>query len=585
MATVDAAITEAAAASDESVTLHALAPIADTDAGEYTSSGGGSLYAAIDEAVASASDFIKSPDDPQSDAVEFRHAPASANGAPRVIAYEAKTTGGGQIDVTIELWCDQTLIATFTDTHVASISKYYHQLTPAQRAAITDKTLLYTKVIANRVGQTISASITEAASAQDDLNIVTTGPSWDVMQDLAFTQGTPEDKSIASYVHSDDPCLFDLASGDLLFPPINGAITFIPETATFSYDGTAVGAEIDDPVIVSGVSVGADDQPWAEDWNTRSTRSSVVRRWDFGTDGIGTNTTATTYPPTGADPTYGAVTSAEPILDTTVKPSDAGGSLRFDIYEHLWPDGLFTLWLSENSATEFGENSHFFLQWRQRWNTAFIETYLLDNADDGSPQRGIKQLILDSSRWTGSHSGTHLVPTSYEQCRFTDVEIGDNNYVTRYNNGSDHDLQPGGDNASMCWRSSHFADPYETQLGGCINWYANEWMTFQIEVILGSITTKTIYNDGNLVGTFPVFADSVIRFWQAREGQASVKTIDWNPLTPGYSEIQCDPDYPTFGKIFLLPYMTAKSMTQDHPLLQTWYSSIIVATEKIPDPL
>lgn len=177
MATVDASISEAASASDESATLHALAPIADADAGDYTNSAGGSLYAAIDEVVANASDFIKSGDEPVSDPVKFQHAVASTNDAPRVIAYEARASGGGQVNVTIELWCDQTWIATFTDNNVGSTAKYFHQLTAAQRAAITDRTKLYTKVITTKVGSTISASITEGANASDSVSVPNDQPT------------------------------------------------------------------------------------------------------------------------------------------------------------------------------------------------------------------------------------------------------------------------------------------------------------------------------------------------------------------------------------------------------------------------
>ena len=61
------------------------------------------------------------------------------------------------------------------------------------------------------------------------------------------------------------------------------------------------------------------------------------------------------------------------------------------------PPGLFRR-LSSDLATQFGENTEFFVQWRQRFNQAFVDTYF--KATDGSGQGGIK-LSNDYDRRSG----------------------------------------------------------------------------------------------------------------------------------------------------------------------------------------
>jgi hypothetical protein len=84
------------------------------------------------------------------------------------------------------------------------------------------------------------------------------------------------------------------------------------------------------------------------------------------------------------------------------------------------------------------------------------------------------------------------------------------------------------------------------------------------------------------------FENSEFKLWIAREGQPSELAIWWHPGVPGYFPLTAgtadDPDQ-SFGKVTLTPFMTNKSATQDHPLLQTWYDDLIISRQDIPDPV
>jgi len=123
---------------------------------------------------------------------------------------------------------------------------------------------------------------------------------------------------------------------------------------------------------------------------------------------------------------------------------------------------------------------------------------------------------------------------------------------------------------------------------GCFLYAPNEWMTFQVHVKIG-----TWYLNNNVF-----HRDSQIQLWAAREGQPSQLVIDTGLYASGQS-----PDPGTFtpnpnggfdlantsanakyGKVWLLPYITAKDATQALPVSYVWYDDLIVSTQKIADP-
>jgi hypothetical protein len=103
--------------------------------------------------------------------------------------------------------------------------------------------------------------------------------------------------------------------------------------------------------------------------------------------------------------------------------------------------------------------------------------------------------------------------------------------------------------------------------GNCVGYFADEWMTFQIEVVTGPRVGDE-------------WIESNIRLWIAREGEPSELVIDrvW-ALTAGDPAVD-----ERFGKVWLLPYHTGKDGSQLHAIGYTWYDELIVSTERIADP-
>jgi len=104
---------------------------------------------------------------------------------------------------------------------------------------------------------------------------------------------------------------------------------------------------------------------------------------------------------------------------------------------------------------------------------------------------------------------------------------------------------------------------------GCFKYAADEWMTFQVHIKIGTWNT----------------ASSRIEVWAAREGQPSVQIYDSNFAFPsGFTLYQNSTYGAKFGKVWLLPYMTNKDATEVYPQTYTWYDELIISRQRIVDP-
>ena len=307
------------------------------------------------------------------------------------------------------------------------------------------------------------------------------------------------------------------------------------------------------------------------DFDARKNAPGVIRYFDFDS----------AYPVYPANLNYAVQpgTSTMPTVDTAVKASGAG-SLRFDIPGKSASNaaGNFFANFSPDYSVRFGENSEFYVQWRQRFNRAMVETFFTNNTD-GGPQGGIKMMGLETGdvvdpaqpyglrTYSACQAIGVLVQTWYQQ----KFPISYNSCTGSASHGpyalfqettpSDFKLQ----NAMpSCIYSNRGKD--------CFYWAPDEWMTFEVHVKLGARVGD------EWIGEY--------QLWGAREGQAAVKLIDWNPSTPGYFRLTAGApgDDQKFGKIWLLPYMTGKDPNQDHPLAQTWYDELIISRQWIAFP-
>ena len=259
------------------------------------------------------------------------------------------------------------------------------------------------------------------------------------------------------------------------------------------------------------------------------------------------------------------------VQDQGVKSSGAG-SLRFTIPSRSGANtsGSYFTNFSNDLSVQFDEGQDFYLQWRQRFSRALIETRYAGGG-------GFKQLIVGSGDQSGksysSCSPLEIVVQNYEQRGFPVLY---NSCTGSASHGPyDGFYEPFGNDFKFqnarpepgC-RYYQKPDKLLPPAGNCFGYAGDEWMTFQLHV-----------SSGRRVGD--EFVGSRVRFWVARARRPSELVVDWGPynLTAG------DPaTRQRFGKVWLLPYNTGKSADQEHPEAYTWYDELIVSRQRIADP-
>lgn len=132
---------------------------------------------------------------------------------------------------------------------------------------------------------------------------------------------------------------------------------------------------------------------------------------------------------------------------------------------------------------------------------------------------------------------------------------------------------------------THFENPTDrtsVTAGPCFGWVANEWMTFKVKVYCGT------YDNNPASPTYSYCVGSEVHMWMAREGQPSVKLVEWTPSTAGYHPIKGSQTGDGFnykwGKLNIFPWMTSKDEDQPHPDANMWIDEVILSTQDIADP-
>ena len=274
----------------------------------------------------------------------------------------------------------------------------------------------------------------------------------------------------------------------------------------------------------------------------------------------------------GIFPPYGTTDYSRATQDTSVKAS-GNSSLRFTIPANSGSDssGSYFTNFSTDLSTQFGENSEFYVQWRQRFSSEFLATKYAGGD-------GWKQIIIGTGdqpgRWYSSCTALELVLVNsyhrgfahmYNSCTGS-TSHGPYDPFEELFGAYDFKLQNARPSPYCLYsqqNSSFFAPT-----GNCFGYAANEWMTFQVRI-------KT----GPRVGD--EFTNSYITMWIARDGQPSEPAITWGPynLTAGSAA-----DNQKYGKVWLLPYNTNKSASATNPVAYTWYDELIISRSRIADP-
>ncbi len=278
-------------------------------------------------------------------------------------------------------------------------------------------------------------------------------------------------------------------------------------------------------------------------------------------------------------------TSGNPQIDPTLKASGSG-SVKFTIPSRSGSNagGTYFTNFSNDLATQFGENSDFYIQWRQRFSPEMLTTTFLasgggiasfKNAIIGtgdqpgcSPTGGPCYSSCSALEVTTTNTSNLGFPVMYNSCTGSSSHPPYDGFYQPFA-GYDFKLQNGMPSPYCLYSQTH-TNPltYLAPNGNCFPYVANEWMTFQVHIHTGPRV-----NDE--------FSNSHVDLWAAREGQPSQQLLNWGPYNltaAGAASNQ------RFGKVWLLPYMTNKDITQVHPTAYTWYDELIISTSKIPDP-
>ena len=259
--------------------------------------------------------------------------------------------------------------------------------------------------------------------------------------------------------------------------------------------------------------------------------------------------------------------------DTSVKAS-GNSSLKFTIPANSGSDssGSYFTNFSSDLATQFGESSEFFVQWRQRFSPEFVATKFAGGG-------GWKQIIVGTGDKSGGQFETSCsaletvvqnilhrgFPQMYNSCTGS-TSHGPYNPFEEPFGAYDFKIENG--RAAPYCLYSQGSTSYFAPTGNCFAYVANEWMTFQVR-----IKTGPRVNDE--------FVNSYVTLWAAREGKASELVMNWGPynLSAGApSENQ------RYGKVWLLPYNTGKSASATNPTAYTWYDELVISRQQISDP-
>jgi hypothetical protein len=284
--------------------------------------------------------------------------------------------------------------------------------------------------------------------------------------------------------------------------------------------------------------------------------------------------------------TYGDVSGilpgdSTPVLDSTVKAS-GNSSLKFTIPPNSGANssGSYFTNFSNDLSTQFGQNSDFYIQWRQRFSPEFITT----NYQGGG---GWKQEIISTGDKPGCTASTSSSGLCYSSC--TSLETVTQNIYHRefpqmynsctgstshgpydpfYESYGSYDFKLQNARPSPYCLYSQGQTSYFPPVGNCFGYFPNEWMTFQVH-----IKTGPRVNDE--------FTNSYVQLWIARENQPSQLVINWGPYNLSAGSATEDQKY---GKVWLLPYNTGKDPSVTYPTAYTWYDELIISTSRIADP-
>jgi hypothetical protein len=408
-------------------------------------------------------------------------------------------------------------------------------------------------------------------------------PAWiSTVPTISFTEGVPVAYDLRQHARG-----FDASKHQLVLAPDSGALApgvTLDPTGWLRYDGSKPGASVSGIVIEikdlarsdSGAGVSSVSSSALASFATRIGSPGVIRHFAFdspshfgvGPDGFGYGYNYGWYP--------GADNNDRPVVDNTVHPPTSGGSLRVTM-DAARSGGLWTCNFSDDLQTRFNLGDEFFCQWRQRFNAAMLgpnvaqygpwKQCLVSAGDINYTVGGVAGSCKEIEVCVESYpmsltlpSGTPVqFPIAYHRCpseggTINLTESHPTEFLLLQN------MRP----APYCsYNNMVGAEGIAPPGSNCFVYVADEWMTFQVGITIGPTRV------GNQV------PNSRIRVWGQREGQASVPLVDVTLSLTFY------PDSPGYGKFWI----TTRNPQARNTMMQTWYSELIISTQRIADAL
>jgi len=397
----------------------------------------------------------------------------------------------------------------------------------------------------------------------------------------------------------------------------NGTHT-LSATATDSAGNTATAAGVS--VTVSNSTSNAE-----ADFQARCAAAGVIRCVTFDTASTISGNAAPGLPLIASGLTT-------PTIDTTTFAS-GGGSLHFAV-----PAGATSANTSGSYNVDFSDDfsqqidslingdpaslttacggspckNEVWIQWRQRFDAGMLQQFANSN--------GWKQVIVgegDTASFLSyscsdletvvENSNQFEIPRMYHSCgvkldEYDPLEVN----TGKTDNQGNGIFSP--QNAAGGYLNCTFTVTVNIPtIPPCVPYVANQWMTFQLHIQVGTWYPGGVSSSGGPPAAFK--HDSTIQLWVAQEGQPSQIVMDFHP---GATSASCDAsqqDIPScqtgydlvnptaygqpdgngnsirekFGKIWLLPYQTDLNCPSC-AAANTWYDELIISYQQVADP-
>lgn len=322
----------------------------------------------------------------------------------------------------------------------------------------------------------------------------------------------------------------------------------------------------------------------ATDFETRCKQAGVIRchgfepgtRFNVNDGSYARNYDSDYYPPSGS-------TVVRMNLDSAQKAS-GNSSLKAFIPAQAPADssGSFVVRFSDDGKTQLGLNEEFYVQWRQRFTAEMIHPYASDRYPQGTAW---KQTIIgagDSLDTAGNPSNVSYSCTILEMVsNSAPITIAGKEtlrygfyHSCGYYFGMEYWFQPVNQIVMQHQGPPYCVYPNDPQ-GGCMLYYPDEWMTFQVHIKIGSRWAN---------GPNDSVAGSKVEVWVARQGKPSVLVFDSSKSHPDGFPIINDASLLKYGKVWLTPYMSYRKDTVTYQDAYTWYDDLIISRNKIADP-